>query len=249
MYKTSTQTQGGIYTEIPLKNFDLDTEAVLSTISEKTKLIFLCSPNNPTGNLLSSEKIFNLLKFTDKKCLVVVDEAYFEFSDSESWANQLENFPHLVVLRTLSKAYGLAGLRVGVAGAHQEVLQILKKVLAPYPIAACVEAEVLKSDLSGQTRALILEQKKSLIDGLSKCKVFSTIYPSHANFILCKISDQASIKSADLVSALRENGVIIRDRNSDFGLDNCVRITVGTEEQNNILLERISSFEKKNSIR
>lgn len=240
MYQISAQIQQASITRVPLlttKQFALDIEAVLAAWRPNIKLIFLCSPNNPTGNLLETHAILQLCQQLTDKALVVVDEAYIEFASQPSLAAQLENCSNLVILRTLSKAYGLAGVRCGVVAAHPVIIQLLRQVLAPYPIPRPVVDIVLAHLTPEKLRAtqeriqILIQQRQYLWQALQKMSFVTEIWPSEANFILMRTTNAAQIYQHCL-----SHGVVLRDRSRELGLDNCIRISVGTPEENQRLL-------------
>jgi histidinol-phosphate aminotransferase len=215
------------------KEFDLNTEAIFSATTTDTKVIFLCSPNNPTANLLSREKIMNVLdRFPG---IVVLDEAYIDFAKSESFTHMLPVYPNLVVLQTFSKAWGLAGLRLGMAFASKEIIQVLNKIKYPYnvniqtqEIASNALEDVKKKDTAVKE---IIEQRKSLEENLLKLSITEYIYPSDANFLLVKVKD-----APGTYRYLMDKKIIVRDRSKVTLCKNCIRITVGTPEENKNLI-------------
>jgi histidinol-phosphate aminotransferase len=216
-------------------NFDIDTEAVINSWNNKIKLIFLCSPNNPTANLLNKTSIKKLLEKT--KSIIVVDEAYIDFAGDDNSCIDISNeFPNLVILRTFSKAWGLAGIRLGYCICDEEIINYLFKIKAPYNINSLTR-KAFHEAFSNSGRkdefvSSILAEKQYLIKELNKIKNIEKLFPSDTNYILIKIKDASSIQKL-----LAEAGIIIRDRSSQPGLENCLRITVGTHEQNKQLLD------------
>lgn len=241
MYKVSAIIQNAAIIEVPLikKNlcFSLDVTKIVKLATDKVKIIFLCSPNNPTGNLLDEQSIIQLCTLC-KTTIIVVDEAYLEFSKTESVGRFIENYPNLVVLRTLSKAYGLAGLRCGAVLANAEIIALLKKVIAPYPISAPIinvvndclsESNLLK--IEKQINCL-LDEKRILSDFLKQQACVDGVFPSDSNFLLVKFNN-----SKVIFDLLIKHGIVVRDRSNEYGLNNCLRITVGSEKENAILKE------------
>lgn len=206
--------------------------------NEDLKLIFICSPNNPTGNLIQQEAVdFILGNFSG---IVVVDEAYIDFADQESWTSKLENYPNLLVMQTFSKYWGMAGLRVGMAFSNPEIISLLNKVKPPYNISSLNQEAVLKtlknaSEINKQLE-LILKQRELVISALTDLEMVKKIYPTDANFLLAEV-DNAN----ELYDYLVNEKVIIRNRNSV--VKNCVRITIGTPEENKKLIETLQKFE------
>ena len=206
--------------------------------NEDLKLIFICSPNNPTGNLIQKEAVDFILK--NFGGIVVIDEAYIDFADQESWISQLEKHPNLLVMQTFSKYWGMAGLRVGMAFSNPEIISLLNKVKPPYNISSLNQEAVLKtlknaSEINKQLE-LILKQRELVISALNDLEMVKKIYPTDANFLLAEV-DNAN----ELYDYLVNEKVIIRNRNSV--VKNCVRITIGTPEENKKLIETLQKLE------
>ncbi len=220
--------------------FELDALSVLGTVTAQTKMIFLCSPNNPSGNLLKEAEIEYLLnKFSG---LVVVDEAYIDFTESKSWSTRLQEFQNLVILQTFSKAWGLAGLRLGMCLAHPEIIKLLNKVKPPYNINAFTQSEALKAITSdgaqkAQWVAAIRKERDNLRKSLSSVPSVKRIYPSEANFLLAEVAD-----AGNLYGQLVTKGIIVRDRSKVILCNNCLRITVGTPEENSLLIQAMRAL-------
>jgi histidinol-phosphate aminotransferase len=241
MYSVSARIQGAEVITVPLQaeaGFALDTKAVLERCTPDVKLVFLCSPNNPTGNLLSEDAIINLTRVLEGRALVVVDEAYIEFSGAQSLARKIGEFPHLAILRTLSKAYALAGARCGALIADPEVVSLLRKVIPPYAIAQLSMEAVLRVldpaqlAISNARVATIVSERDRMQAIFAKLPNVTRVWPSDSNFVL--------VEFADVPFALaRSRGarLLIRDVSGYPGLGRCLRITVGSTEQNNRLLE------------
>ena len=219
------------------ENFDLRPEAIMDLVSPASKLLFLCSPNNPTGNLLNPAKVKFLLK--NFPGIVVVDEAYNDFSGMPSWTERLNEFPNLVVLQTFSKAWALAGARLGMAFASTEIIHYLNSVKYPYNISLPVQQEVLKALESGTVKlviGVIREERQRLVSALQRLSFVKKIYPSDANFLLVKFSDSSLI-----FNDLKAKGIVVRDRSKEPLCQGCLRITVGTKAENDTLLETLHS--------
>lgn len=199
--------------------------------NEPIKIVFLCHPNNPTGHALTQEEILETLKITKDRCLVVVDEAYIEFSDRESTSELLQDFEHLVVLRTLSKAYGLAGLRCGVTLANKPLQEQLRKVIAPYPIAAAVTESVLAHFQEFQKEDFH-QEKQDLLEVLKTCSWVEKVFSTEANFVLIQ-----SAYSEEAFQQLLQQGVLVRKRGKK--VPNTLRLTIGPKEQNQKLLRAL----------
>jgi histidinol-phosphate aminotransferase len=242
MYVVAAGIQGARTITVPLlreKNFALDTDAVLKAVTPGVKLVFLCSPNNPTGGLLDRTAVMSVVKALAGRAVVVIDEAYVDFSGQPSLAAEIPANPNLVVLRTLSKAYGLAGARVGTTIADPAVIAVLQKVIAPYPIPAPVLVAALAaltpSGLAAakDSVAALVAERARLVAALPKLPAVKRVWPSDANYLLLKVAD-----SARTMAAGRAAGVVWRDRSKD--IPNHIRITVGTAEENNATLEVLS---------
>lgn len=215
-------------------DFQPQIEKIIEAIDENTKMIFLCSPNNPTGNSFSDESVAYLLQ--NFKGLVVIDEAYIDFSKKESWINELDEYPNLVITQTLSKAYGLAGIRLGICYASAEVISVLNKIKPPYNVNELTQKralerldnpEKIKSEIES-----IITQRQELLKVLLNVNFVEKIYPTEANFILVKVDD-ANKRYDELIA----KGIVIRNRTTQPLCDNCLRLTVGTEQENMKLIE------------
>jgi histidinol-phosphate aminotransferase len=236
-YRVAADIQGAKVMEIPSdKNFQIRVDAIAKACKQNVKLVMLCSPNNPTANLLKRADILKLCKKLDGKAVVVVDEAYLEFSKAQSLADQVIKYPNLVVLRTLSKAHGLAGVRCGVTIASPSIIEISQRVIAPYPIPVPTVQAVTKAlspegiDFSKQYIAKLIQERERMRKALAAHPDVVKIYPSDANFLLVKTKN-----ATEFLKHCRSYNIIVRDRSVD--VHNCVRITIGTEEENNRLLE------------
>ncbi len=221
-------------TEIVLNSeFQPNVKLILERVDVNTKIIFLCSPNNPTGNSFSEIAIMELLeKFNG---LIVFDEAYIDFSKSESWLSKIKKYPNLVITQTFSKAYGMAGIRVGILYASAAIIAILNKIKPPYNINVLSQEKALeriididKYNIEIQT---ILDNKKILVEQLSEIKYIEKIFPSDANFVLIKVDD-ASKRYHQLI----DFGIVIRNRTTQLLCENCLRITIGTKSENEKLI-------------
>ena len=215
-------------------DFSPDFAAVQAQIDEHTKLIFLCSPNNPTGNCLPDAFVEAILRNFDG--LVVVDEAYIDFAEKPSWSLRLAEFPNLVVLQTLSKAWGLAGLRLGMAFASPFIISILNKIKYPYNISQATQLEVLEAlqaeaAMQAQVQTLLRERER-LREALSQVPAVLEIFPSDANFLLIRTTDADGI-----YQKLCAQGIIVRNRSREPHCANCLRITIGSPEENQRLLQ------------
>ena len=222
-------------------DFQVDVEAAKQCTKENTKVIFCCSPNNPTGNLLNRADILSLCAQTP--VIVVADEAYADFAQAQSLISAVERFPNLVVLRTLSKAWGLAAIRLGYAIAHHQIISYLMKVKSPYNINILTSTEALKAldntEHVKRSVASVAAERQRLVRELSTLRFVKTVFPSDANFLLVRCMDARS-----LYRQLAQRGIIVRDRSSEPKLENCLRISVGTPEQNDLLLNTLKELEQ-----
>ena len=240
MYAVQANIHGAELRSVPLdEHFQPDVDAILKTADEHSKLLFLCSPNNPTGNLFDRKKVTSLLeKF---KGIVVIDEAYIDFAADESWATMVDHYPSLVVLQTLSKAWGLAGLRVGMAISNSNLIDYLNKVKYPYNIGAAtigiVEQALQSEDIFKSFVEKIKTDKKILEKEIKTLEFVKNVFPSDANFLLVKVNDAQ--KTYDY---LAQNGIIVRNRSKETGCANCLRITIGTTAENERLLEVLAKY-------
>ena len=226
--------------EVPLDDsFQPNVEAILSGASAKTKILFLCSPNNPTGNLMEAQRIEALLN--GFYGLVVIDEAYIDFADAKSWVQRLGEFDNLVVVQTLSKAYGMAGLRLGMCYAHPDLIEVLLKIKPPYNINAATQSIAQQRLMDQQTlvdqRNRIIMAREQLYLQLSKISWVEKVYPSDANFLLIKV-DNAKLRYAQAM----ERGFVLRNRHGMYGCDQCLRISIGTKDENNLLIEQLNQL-------
>jgi histidinol-phosphate aminotransferase len=217
-------------------DFDIDLIQTKTSWNEKTKLLFLCSPNNPSGNLLDKAKVESLLQSFSG--LVIVDEAYIDFTDYGGFIPLLNQYNNLVVLQTLSKAWGLAAIRLGMCFSNKEVIGILNKIKPPYNISILTQDVALESLKETERKdnwvKAIKTEREILRTKLSKLKIVEKVYPSDANFLLTKVKD-AKVTYSSLVS----EGIITRDRSNVALCDNCLRITVGTPTENKVLLDEL----------
>lgn len=241
MYEVSANIHDVIIDRVSLtSDFQIDTEAVLKAITPDTKIIWICSPNNPSGNVMSSESIEAILKAF--KGLVVVDEAYIDFTDIPSWTQRLAEFPNLVVLQTFSKAWGLAGLRAGMCFASEALVKILNKIKPPYNISLPAQQALLKGLESEQKKKdmveEILKERTHLRTMLGDLSLVLKVYPSDSNFLLVKFDDAKAV-----MSYLINEKIIVRDRSKVHLCDGCLRITVGTREENLILIDSLKKFQ------
>lgn len=240
MYEVSANINNVAVKKVPLnQQFQLDLEALEEAIDAHTRIIWLCSPNNPTGNALYREDIEMILNNFDG--LVVVDEAYINFSRHRSFIPDLADYPNLVVLQTLSKAWGLAALRLGMAFASEAIIEVLNKIKPPYNIGQPTQELALQAlenieDVNEMIRILVAEREQ-VATALRKLSPVLHVYPSDANFLLVK-----TIDAQKLYAFLTDKGIVVRDRSSVILCDDCLRITIGTPKENERLLDALASF-------
>lgn len=240
MYKVAADINDISVIEVPLtKEFQIDSENVIREIDESTKLIFLCSPNNPSGNLLLEKDIEYLLR--NFNGLIVIDEAYSDFSSKPSWLNSLKQNNNLVVLQTFSKAWGLANIRVGMAFGDEILISILNKIKYPYNINGISQNLILNALVNVEMKNKIVQdilfEREILNEKLAKLPIVKNVFYSDANFLLVKVIDANSI-----YNYLLNNNIIIRNRSNMINCDNCLRITVGTREENKNLVDILSKY-------
>jgi len=241
MYKVLAEINQITLNKVPLDiDFQIDMKSLFKAINSKTKAIFLCSPNNPSGNSFQPNDIEDLLK--EFNGIVVIDEAYIDFSDQNSWATRLDDFPNLIVSRTLSKAYGMAGLRLGICIASREIISALNKIKPPYNINTLTQEraleELAQSDNYMKQVDILLEERSVLSKQLQSIGFVEYVYPSDANFLLVRVDD-ADVRYSQLIQA----GVVVRNRNKEYGCANCLRFTVGTPEENKKLIQSLSNID------
>ena len=219
-------------------DFKIDVKQVLKQVTTSTKLLFLCSPNNPSGNVMDVNAVTKLLKAFNG--LVVIDEAYIDFTEVESWTQRLNQFPNLIVTQTLSKAYGLAGIRLGTCYASKEIIAVLNKIKPPYNINTLTQQAAIDAlqdtEVSAQVFSILSEREK-LSSALEACFFVEKVFPSDANFILIKV-DNANKRYDELI----KNGIVVRNRTTQLGCENCLRISVGTPVENTQLLTLLNTF-------
>ena len=240
MYKVLAETNAVANNEVLLTaDFQIDLAAIFKVINKNTKLICICSPNNPTGNSFASGDIEALLSRFNG--IVVIDEAYIDFSDKESWLMRLNEFPNLIITQTLSKAYGLAGIRLGLCYASIAVIELLNKIKPPYNVNELTQSRaaqrLIASQRVDQEVAKIIEEREALIHALETIELIQEIYPTDANFILVKV-DNANKRYDELL----EKGIVIRNRSTQPLCENTLRFTVGTSEENKQLIQALNEI-------
>ena len=240
MYRVAADINNIKFKEVLLnEDFTLDASSILSAIDEHTKLIFLCSPNNPTGNALDQKQILHIIE--NFNGLVILDEAYIDFCPEKTLLANMNEYPNLVILQTLSKAWGLAGIRLGMAFASKEIIDLLSKIKYPYNINQLTQHKALEMLQSSEAKEnwveTILAQKALLIKELHNLQNVLRIYPSDANFVLVKTTDAKKI-----YHALVERQIIVRDRSKVVLCGEALRITVGTAEENRLLIDALKEI-------
>ncbi len=224
------------------KGFQPDVESIISAMDAHSKILFLCSPNNPSGNSFSEELINKLL--VNFQGIVVIDEAYIDFSSQKSWLTKLYKYPNLVITQTLSKAYGLAGIRLGVCYASKEIITVLNSIKPPYNINELSQQKAMER-LTNITEvkkevAQIINNRDILLKTLENYSFIDEIYPTDCNFVLVKV-DNASLRYKQLI----ERGIVVRNRTNQPLCENCLRFTIGTEKENKKLVQALKALENE----
>jgi histidinol-phosphate aminotransferase len=245
MYEVSAHINDVELKKIPLlSNFQLNLVEIEQAINKHTKLIWICSPNNPTGNSINRLDIETILN--NFNGIVVIDEAYINFSKQKSFVQELTEYPNLVVLQTFSKAWGLAGLRLGMAFASTAIIEVLNKVKPPYNINQSTQELTLKAlDEVGQVNdmiRLLVDMRDALAEVFNTMPTVQMVYPSDANFLLVKIKDARKV-----YEFLLTKGIVLRDRSNVQLCDECLRVTVGSEQDNTSLIEAMQDWYQLNS--
>ena len=221
-------------------DFTLNVNDILDKIDANTKLILLCSPNNPSGNSMPERQVRSLLDKSN--CLVVIDEAYIDFSEGNSYLNYLDLYPNLIVCQTLSKAWGMAGIRVGICYASVAIISILNKIKPPYNLNVLSQKKALESLTNTENFESnleeILREKKRLMKGLKQINFVNKIYPSDANFWLIKVDD-----ASKRYKQLLKKNIVVRNRTNEILCENCLRITVGTQKENEKLIKGLKQMQ------
>ncbi len=220
-------------------SFEPKVDNILAAANQMSKILFLCSPNNPSGNSFKPSDVEMLLNNFDG--LVVIDEAYIDFSTEKSWLQRLNEFPNLIVTQTLSKAYGMAGIRLGICYASEEIIAVLNRIKPPYNVNGLTQLRAVerlqKEDEVANEIKTIIAQRNFLVSELKSIDFITKIYPTDANFVLAKVDD-----ATKRYNQLIEKGVVIRNRTTQFGCENCLRFTVGTSDENKILIDTLKSI-------
>ena len=241
MYEVSASVNNVEIQKIPLTtDYQLDTQKIITSINSKTKLIFICSPNNPTGNLIDRKAILNIVK-NFQQGIVIIDEAYNDFSDEPSLIPELDNLPNVMVLQTFSKAWGLASLRLGMAFGSEELVKLLNKIKYPYNINGLTQRALFENidniEFMKDSVKKLNQNREKVIFELKKLPNVLNIFPSDANFLLVKFSDAKKI-----FDYLIEQKVIVRDRSKVILCEDSLRISIGSEEENHILINLLNQY-------
>ena len=240
MYDVIAKTNNVENIKVPLKsNFTLNLEELKKSFSEKTKLLFLCSPNNPTGNSFSRKDLIDLIESFSG--VVVIDEAYINFSSNSSLVSLINKYNNLIVTQTMSKAFGMAGIRLGMGFSNNKIINYINKIKPPYNINLLTEKRALKElkniDTIKTNIKIILDERNKLIDSLNELSFIIKVYPSDSNFILIKVDD-ADLRYKQLI----EKGIVLRNRSKELLCDNCLRITIGTPYENELLIKNFKEL-------
>lgn len=242
MYEVSADINDVAIKKVNLTlDFQLDVEGILNAVDENTKLLFICSPNNPTGNNMNRADVELLLN--NFSGIIVIDEAYINYSKQKTFIQELTEYPNLIVMQTLSKAWGLAALRLGLCYASMDIIDIFNKVKPPYNVNEASQQlglEALQDTATvNEWIKQVVEQKALLVNEMKALSFVEKIYPSDANFILVKVKD-----ANHLYDYLSSNEVIVRNRSKDVNCNNCLRITIGTSEENKTLISLLNSYKQ-----
>ena len=244
MYTVCANINDVAVLDVPLKpNFSIDVDQVINIATEKQpKLIFICSPNNPSGNIFPEEDIEAVIRNTNS--LIIIDEAYIDFSDTPSWNRKIATFPNLIVLQTFSKAWGMAGIRLGMAFSNTEVIAVLNKIKYPYNINDVTANIVLETIKYPERKEKMVKQikveRQRLMKELKDISVVKDVLPSVANFFLARFDDPDAV-----YAYLSREGIIVRNRSRQLHCEGCLRITVGTREENSILCDALMQYKNK----
>lgn len=241
MYEVSASVNNIEIQKIPLTpDYQLDTDKIIAAINPKTKLIFICSPNNPTGNLINRQAILTIIE-NFQQGIVIIDEAYNDFSEEPSFIPELDKFLNVMVLQTFSKAWGLAALRLGMAFGNEELISLLNKIKYPYNINGLTQKQLIENigniEFVKNSVKTLNQNRADMIVELDKLSIVTKIYPSDANFLLVKFTEAKKI-----FDYLIEQKTIVRDRSKVILCDNSLRISIGTAEENHHLMELLKNY-------
>jgi histidinol-phosphate aminotransferase len=240
MYQVSANINDVAIKKVNLTpDFQLDVEGILNAADSNTKLLFICSPNNPTGNNMNRSDVELLLN--DFPGIIIIDEAYINYSKQKTFIQELTEYPNLIVMQTLSKAWGLAALRIGLCFASLDIIDIFNKVKPPYNINEASQELAMEAlqntQLVNDWIKIVVQQKEILVTALNKFSFVKKIYPTDANFILVKVND-----ADGLYQFLTEHQIVVRNRTKEIHCDNCLRITIGTPQENEKLLLTLKKY-------
>jgi len=240
MYRVAADTNNVAVKLVPLSaEFEVDADAVLKEVNADTKIIFLCSPNNPSGNALENNSMLRIINGFNG--IVVVDEAYIDFCPEKSLLPMLDQYPNLVILQTFSKAWGMAGLRLGMAFAQEAIIEVLSRIKYPYNLSILTQQKGLELLLDEKQKtdwvAIILKEREKMIENLKKYPFVVKVYPTDANFVLVKTHDPRGI-----YQYLVDEKIIVRDRSSIFLCEGCLRISIGSAQENATLIEALDEL-------
>lgn len=240
MYRVAADTNNVAVNLVPLSaDFELDADAILNAVNPGTKIIFLCSPNNPSGNALNNNAILKIIESFGG--IVVVDEAYIDFCPEKSFLPSLSQHPNLVILQTFSKAWGMAGLRLGMAFATEQIIDVLSRIKYPYNLSMLTQQKGIELLANEQQKAdwvtIILNERAKMIEYLKKYPFVVMVYPTDANFVLVKTHDPKGI-----YQYLVDEKIIVRDRSAVTLCEGCLRISIGSPEENATLIEALDGL-------
>ena len=240
MYKVCADINDTEYRPVLLDDkFDISASKILAACDENTKIVWLCSPNNPTGNNLNRTEIETILRNFDG--IVVVDEAYSDFSNAKPFRHEISNYPNLIVLNTLSKAWGCAAIRLGMAFANKDIIQLFNKVKYPYNVNLLTQKQAMQilNDTVSVTKwvKVLVEERELMVSAFKRLPVCECVYPSDSNFFLAKVNDAQAI-----YDYLISKGIVVRNRNKVQLCGNCLRITIGTKDENSRLLSALIKY-------
>ena len=244
MYSVSANINDVKIIQVELnKDFSLNVNEIIRVAkAEKPKVIFICSPNNPSANIYAVEDIEKILNTLD--CLVMIDEAYVDFSTKTSWVKRINEFNNLIVIQTFSKAWGMAGVRLGMAFANAEIVEILNKIKYPYNINDVTSGIVLEAlDHPERLEEMVSKiklERSYLMDAFSQLDLVLEVLPSQANFFLARFKDPDAV-----YTYLTEEGIVVRNRSNQLHCEGCLRVTIGTRQENNMLIEALKKYIEK----
>ncbi|MDC8004381.1 histidinol-phosphate transaminase [Aureisphaera galaxeae] len=240
MYKVLAETNDIACLEVPLtRDFQLDVSEILAAQTAETKLLFICSPNNPSGNTMQGEAVRELIEKFDG--IVVIDEAYIDFTEGSSWTKRINSYDNLIVTQTLSKAYGMAGIRLGSCYAFSEIIALLNKIKPPYNINTLTQIyayeRIVDNERFTEEVQTIISERERLKNALKEVAIVKQVFPSDANFLLIRVDD-----AQQRYTQLIDIGMVVRNRSTQLHCENTLRITVGTPEENNLIINALKQL-------